>query len=81
VAGDELGVHVEIDDLLGYIEYPSHLERGLDWPVGIAFRVHLIPSESTALWPENPSARWFTSLPDAMHDEQKAFLLRRVMGS
>ena len=37
VANQELGVEVTIDRVLGYIEYPSHLARGLDWPVGIAF--------------------------------------------
>ena len=30
VAEEELGAEVAVDGLLGYIEYPSHLERGLD---------------------------------------------------
>src|SRR6478736_6763167 len=38
VARDELGIEVTVGDLLGYIEYPSHYENGLDSPVGLAFR-------------------------------------------
>ena len=37
VARQELDLEVTAGRLLGYIEYPSHLARGLDWPVGIAF--------------------------------------------
>ena len=34
VAEDELGLAVRAGDLLGYIEYPSHYEHGLDSPSG-----------------------------------------------
>ena len=74
VAEQELGVTVSIDDLLGYIEYPSHLERGLDWPVGIAFGVHLTRASADLFRPTPNSAAWFAHLPEEMHDEQKAFL-------
>ena len=37
VAIDELGVRVSVGELLGYIEYPSHYNNGLDSPVGLAF--------------------------------------------
>jgi 8-oxo-dGTP diphosphatase len=74
VAEHELGVEVTIDDLLGYIEYPSHLARGLDWPVGIAFRVQLTPSSADRFRPTPDAVAWFTTLPGAMHDEQNAFL-------
>ncbi|MBV8429562.1 MAG: NUDIX domain-containing protein, partial [Solirubrobacterales bacterium] len=41
VARDELGLEVKVGELLGYIEYPSHHENGLDSPVGLAFRCTL----------------------------------------
>ena len=74
VAGQELAVEVDVDGLLGYIEYPSHLERGLDWPVGIAFGLHLAPSPADHLRPTRDEVAWFAHLPDEMHDEQKLFL-------
>ena len=40
VADGELGVAVTAAELLGYIEYPSHYENGLDSPVGLAFTAH-----------------------------------------
>ena len=74
VALDEIGADVTIDDFLGYIEYPSHTRLGLDWPVGLAFRTHLAPSEGDALAISPDRLDWFTRLPDEMHDEQRAFL-------
>ncbi len=74
VAADELGVEVEVERLLGYIEYPSHLEHGIDWPVGIAFETHLVAAPGGRFGPEDHSVRWFGRLPGAMHDEQRAFL-------
>ena len=74
VAGQELAVEVDIDGLLGYVEYPSHLERGVDWPVGIAFSVHLTPSSAGHFQPTPDAVAWFAQLPDEMHDEQKLFL-------
>jgi 8-oxo-dGTP pyrophosphatase MutT (NUDIX family) len=78
VALDELGLTVNVGELLGYIEYPSHYDNGLDSPVGLAFRAqppiadipderHL-PSESA----------WFTTLPENMHGEQREFLARHL---
>ena len=74
VASQELGVEVIIDGLLGYIEYPSHLARGLDWPVGIAFGLHMAPPSAGRFHGGDDLVAWFTSLPDEMHDEQKEFL-------
>lgn len=72
VALDEVGADVVIDDLLGYIEYPSHARRGIDWPVGLAFRTHLPPDAAPAIVQDRLD--WFRQLPDEMHDEQRAFL-------
>lgn len=77
VARDELGLTVSVGQLLGYIEYPSHYQNGLDSPVGLAF--------STTAASDMPDERdlrsecaWFTVLPDNMHGEQKEFLVRNL---
>jgi ADP-ribose pyrophosphatase YjhB (NUDIX family) len=72
VARDELGLEVSVGDLLGYIEYPSHYENGLDSPVGIAFRAIPVAGEP----PDGCS--WFTALPDGLYAEQAEFLARRL---
>jgi 8-oxo-dGTP diphosphatase len=75
VARDELGIQVTIDGVLGYIEYPSHLAKGLDWPVGIAFGVHPVTPPESPIRAQDAYMRWFERLPSAMHEEQKVFLL------
>ncbi len=76
VAHDELGVEATVGRLLGYIEYPSHYENGLDSPVGLAFATDIAPSAEPP-----PRCRWFTQLPANMHDEQKRFLAEhRLVG-
>ena len=74
VALDEIGSDVVIDELLGYIEYPSHARQGLDWPVGIAFHTHVVAGEAHGLGTERGRLEWFHQLPEKMHEEQKAFL-------
>jgi ADP-ribose pyrophosphatase YjhB (NUDIX family) len=77
VAQDELGLDVEPRELLGYIEYPSHYNNGLDSPVGLAFRADVAggPPDAGSL-PEG--CAWFRSLPAEMHDEQRDFLTARL---
>ena len=70
VAHDELGVDVQVGAFLGFIEYPSHYENGLDSPVGLAFRAEIVSGPT-----EPPGCRWFTELPANLHDEQRVFLL------
>ena len=53
---------------MGYIEYPSHYENGLDSPVGLVFRAEPLDEAQ-------PQGQWFTVLPENMHEEQKEFLL------
>ena len=72
VALDEINADVVIDELQGYIEYPSHTRQGIDSPVGLAFRTHLLPDETLAT--VQGRLDWFRQLPDEMHDEQRAFL-------
>ena len=56
VAADELGVSVRVGALVGYIEYPSHYENGLDSPVGLAFQAQPLDQAQ-------PRGQWFTLLP------------------
>jgi len=76
VARAELGLEVAPGELLGYIEYPSHYENGLDSPVGLAFATEVLsglPSEE-----ELPDVcEWFSSLPEGLYAEQRDFLIRR----
>ena len=81
VAEQELAIEVIVDSLLGYMEYPSHLERGVDWPVGIAFSVHLTPSSADHFRSTPDAVAWFAQLPDEMHDEQKLFLRERGLAA
>ncbi len=77
VALHELGLEVQPGELLGYVEYPSHYENGLDSPVGLGFAAEVrggLPD--AAALPEG--CGWFSTLPDEMHDEQKEFLAVRL---
>jgi len=77
VARDELGIAVDVGDMLGYIEYPSHYENGLDSPVGLAFAVQ--PAGSVPAPADLRSeCAWFAVLPGNMHDEQRQFLSRHA---
>ncbi len=77
VAAGELGLTVAVAALLGYIEYPSHYENGLDSPVGLAFAAEPAggPPAAESL---SGRCRWFSSLPDEIHDEQRDFLGRAL---
>jgi hypothetical protein len=77
VARSELGLGVAVGELLGYIEYPSHYENGLDHPVGLAFRgdpVGGVPGDDDL--PEG--CAWFGRLPAGLYAEQREFLARRL---
>jgi ADP-ribose pyrophosphatase YjhB (NUDIX family) len=78
IARRELGIRVRSVKLLGYLEYPSHYENGLDCPVGIAFGV-VDYEGSVRVNEEAGGCNWFTELPSEMHAEQAEFLhsLRR----
>ena len=70
VAHDELGVAVSAGETLGYIEYPSHYDNGLDSPVGLTFRADVVgdlPDERDL----RSDCAWFTVLPDNMQDGAK----------
>jgi hypothetical protein len=73
IAARELSIMVSATKILGYIEYPSHFDNGLDSPVGIAFEVtgYKGPIKPNA---EASKYDWFKELPDSMHSEQKDFI-------
>ncbi len=73
IAKRELGIVVTKTKLLGYIDYPSHFDNGLDSPVGIAFLVTEF-SNKIKLNNEAKSYNWFKSLPAEMHSEQRDFI-------
>lgn len=74
VARDELGLAVEPGKLLGYIEYPSHYENGLDSPVGLAFQTEPLTQAD-----EPPAGcEWFRHLPEGLYAEQREFLIARL---
>jgi ADP-ribose pyrophosphatase YjhB (NUDIX family) len=79
VALGELGLTVSVGELMGYIEYPSHYQNGLDSPVGLVFRAGVVGVLPDRGEPPN-SFQWFQDLPENMHDEQKAFLVQHVPG-
>jgi ADP-ribose pyrophosphatase YjhB (NUDIX family) len=68
---DELSLDLRAGPLLGYLEYPSHLAQGIDWPVGIAFDCELLEGPQLA---ETDVLRRWSQLPEPMHDEQRRFL-------
>lgn len=71
VGREELGCEVNPGRLLGYIEYPSHLAAGIDWPVGIAFRCDV---EDQARLPASTHLIYSSDLGVELHDEQRTFL-------
>lgn len=77
VARHELGFEVTAGELLGYIEYPSHYENGLDCPVGLAFDCAIVGDGASGDPP--PGGGWFTRLPAGLYEEQREFL-SRVLG-
>jgi 8-oxo-dGTP pyrophosphatase MutT (NUDIX family) len=77
VALDELGLQVLPRELLGYIEYPSHYENGLDSPVGLAFRSEALAAPS-ALDHLPAGCAWFSRLPEGLYAEQREFLVGRL---
>jgi ADP-ribose pyrophosphatase YjhB (NUDIX family) len=77
VARFELGLDVEVGELLGYIEYPSHYNAGLDSPVGLAFRAEPVGGPPSAEQLPDGCV-WFSRLPAGLYEEQREFLARRL---
>lgn len=78
IAREELGVTVEIGQLLGYIEYPSEeKERGFGWSIGLAFHCTLTSEVDSDRW-QQEQIQFFQELPVKMVEEQRQ-LLRSIL--
>jgi len=75
VAGRKLGINPKKLEFLGYIEYPSHFQTGLDSPVGMAFRIDGFTGQ-LAPKIEVSEFGYFTRPPENMHAEQIEFIKR-----
>lgn len=78
VVQEELGIEVNVGEMIGYIEYPSEeKERGFGWTVGIAFSC----TPASAI----PQDRWqaekiqeFETLPENVIKEQVTILKKMI---
>jgi len=75
IAKRELNIHVKTVAQIGYIDYPSHYQNGLDSPVGIVFEVTAYNGEPHTN-NEASQAGWFNHIPSPMHADQDTFLLK-----
>lgn len=74
VSQEELGIEVNIEKHLGFIEYFSEeKERGFGYTVSLVFLCN-ISSGELELDDQAERAEFFQSLPDNIIDEQKIFL-------
>ena len=74
VAKDEVGVDVEVEKLLGYIEYPDEESvRGFGWPIGIAFLLKIKSGELRG-GVQGETVETFQEAPEKMVEPQRKFL-------
>jgi len=74
IAKDEVGLIVQIEKLLGYMEISSE-EKGYGWGVNLELLCTIVsgmPVESE----QGTTPTFFSKLPEPMVAEQKAFLLK-----
>lgn len=74
IASRELGITVQSQVQVGYIEYPSHYLNGLDNPVGIVFEITEYEGDLTVN-NEASESDWFSELPQPMHADQDKYLV------
>jgi ADP-ribose pyrophosphatase YjhB (NUDIX family) len=74
IAKRELDVDIKESHLVGYIDFPSHYENGLDSPVSMVFEVDKYEG-TPRFTTEATDGQWFTTTPKNMHADQDAFLL------
>jgi ADP-ribose pyrophosphatase YjhB (NUDIX family) len=74
VARQELGVEVEVGDILGYIEYPRLNAEGYrGWPIGVAFLAQITAGDLRAVEQADEVA-CFRALPGNVFADQVTFL-------
>jgi ADP-ribose pyrophosphatase YjhB (NUDIX family) len=78
VAKEELNVEIDVDGLIGYIEYPSEKkERGFGTSIGIAFKCSPTNKPNLELI-EKEGVKIFKKLPKNLIEEQRKILTRIV---
>ncbi len=76
VAKNELGVSVNINRLLGYIEYPTLEAKGYKgWPIGIAFEVTITDGKIQGSY-QGEEVKIFNQIPDNVFPDQAKFLTK-----
>jgi ADP-ribose pyrophosphatase YjhB (NUDIX family) len=76
IALRELGVEIEIEKFLGYMEFPSEeRERGFGWTVSLVLLCRMSGGALKKETDEASAIRAFTALPDPMVTEHRVFLL------
>ncbi len=74
VAQEELGIKINVKQLLGYIEYPSEQkERGFGWSVGLAFLCEPAEEIDIEKW-KKQHIELFSELPENSLVEQHPML-------
>ena len=77
VADDELGVNINIKDMIGVIQYPKLCEKESSHAVGIAFLCELKPEGQKFRGSfQAEEIKAFKTIPDNTVPEQKRFLER-----
>ena len=74
IANREIGIDVLEAKFITYIEYLGHFQKGLDHPVGLAFKVTSYKGE-IRINEEASEYGWFGRLPENIHPEQDKFLV------
>ncbi len=75
-AHDELGISVQVEKLLGYLEYPSEKkERGFGWTISLVFLCRVKGGALKKSDDEASQIKAFGALPDPLIREQQDFLL------
>lgn len=74
VAIEELGVQVEVEKLVGYIEYPNEeKEGGFGWPIGAAFLTKIISGKLKG-GEQGSKIQISKKIPEKLIEDQKTFL-------
>ena len=74
IAKQEINLSISDSVNVGYIEYPSHFNKKLGYPVGIVFMVTKYSGE-IKLNDEALDYKWFDKLPTLMHPDQDVYLV------
>ncbi len=74
IASRELGITITELHSVGFVEYPSHYQNGLDSPFGVVFEITKYDGQVTVN-DEAEASEWFSELPENTHLDQSDFLV------